>query len=287
MPIKAKLLLLLIYVIKDSEKRDMSGEEPFQVTIFTHESGRPPLEQTIVSAQERVCANHTGIQASAEIRGHVSSVSWYREKQRRPFAGLVFRCERNYITELETTQTVWTRPPANLQQPVTLHEIVGGGVCRLAIVLACCGDELIEDYLKAMGTNNFPDMLICNTNEIHSDTAEILTVLLINMINILDSNMVSHAPGPEMVYTSVRAAIVKVFQILKLFEGYHMQFWSFLQNVGCISDIRLQKQRQQLEYRRRLPNDDIPRFRTAASVNTRNEYNLVDNIGWIGVVLIR
>jgi hypothetical protein len=150
--------------------------------------------------------------------------------------------------------------PLNKHEAVCLHEVVKG--CRLAIVLACRGNQLKEDYLNVVRRKTkFPDMLICNTDEIHSDTFEIFTVFLVNM---LDSNISRYKVDKDELYREVRAPIIRIFQIVQVFKGHPMEFWGFLESVGCISDIRSQKRRQQLQYPRRM--DHVVRFRTASSV---------------------
>ena len=78
-------------------------------------------------------------------------------------------------------------------------------------------------------------------------TVEIYMALL---INILDSQMnfsvsggvrkdYNGTPTPReegVVYDNVRAAIIRIFEIVKLFQNDHAGFWSFLQHVGCITD---------------------------------------------------
>lgn len=200
-----------------------------------------------------------------------------RNKQKmRPFAGLQFKCPRNKVTESLEKQVVWTWTPPIVMPKVNLHDIVGK--TRLAIVLACHGDQVIEDYLKAVGDKPFPDMLIFNLTTIYNPTIEILTSLL---VNIMDSELVSRVPQVShdgtickcnyedgVVYEVVRAAIMRIFQILKVFDGDPRGFWGFLQSVQCISDTRIQKQRQQLVYPKRYDVNDFPNFRTAASVST-------------------
>jgi hypothetical protein len=166
------------------------------------------------------------VQSTEAFTGQTSEVMFLQchgiernEEKQHPCSGLIFRCSRNKVTEMEMTKTVWTRPPLNMQEAVTLHEVVRG--CQLAIALACTGNQLKEDYLKVVGGKKFPDMLICNTDEIHSDTIEIFTVLLINM---LDSKMEKYNPGPGEVYREVKEAIIRIFQIVQVFKDQPTEF---------------------------------------------------------------
>jgi hypothetical protein len=198
------------------------------------------------------------------------------EKKHRPYAGLQFKCPRNKVAESLEKQVVWTWTPINIFPKVNLRDIVGK--TRLAIVLACHGDQVIEDYLKTVGDKPFPDMLIFNLTTIYNPTIEILTSLL---VNIMDSELVTRVPQilpngamckcnyeDGAVYEVVRAAIIRIFQIVKVFDGEARGFWGFLQSVQCISDTRIQKQRQQLVYPKRYDENDFPNFRTAVSVST-------------------
>lgn len=123
-------------------------------------------------------------------------------------------------------------------------------------------------------------MLVRNAPEMSSATTEILTVLL---LNIVDSDLamqprVTGVVQPREageVYRAVRAAIVRIFQIVKLFDADHDGFWRFLKQVGCVNDLTVLKQRQQLGYPRRLDDDGKSRFRIPVIVNTYCEDNLI------------
>jgi hypothetical protein len=67
------------------------------------------------------------------------------------------------------------------------------------------------------------------------------------------------------VYPSFLNAIMRIFEIVKLFGDDHTNFWAFLQDVGCITDNASEKDRQQLPYpTARL--GDAPRFRVYGRV---------------------
>ena len=192
-------------------------------------------------------------------------------------AGLYFGCPKNEVEDpkkMNRTQTVLAWPTEKQKLAVSLNQIVGK--CNLAIVLACNGDDVIEDYLKAASRLPFfPDMLVCNAPEMSSGTGEIFTVLL---LNIVDSDLAKHPHNPHEVYRAVKAAIVRIFQIVKLFGTDHRGFWEFLKQVGCVNDLRVLKQRQQLEYPKRYDDDDKPRFRIPVSANMYGEYNSINGI---------
>jgi len=198
------------------------------------------------------------------------------ETQHIPYAGLQFRCPRNNVAKSLTTQVVWTQVPAFAPPQALLHEIVGR--TRLAIILACHGDQVIQDYLKTVNHKPFPDMLIFNIDTVWNQAIEIYMSLL---LNIVDSELVARVPQRQsngtiskqnyehgVVYDVVRAAITRIFQIVKLFDGEPRQFWDFLQNVQCVTDTRTLKQRQQLVFPKRYIVTDPPSFRTAASAST-------------------
>lgn len=182
-------------------------------------------------------------------------------------AGLTFRCHHNNMNQHEgAKQTVWARDPGGDYDPkdkVTLHELVQN--CRLAVVLGCHGDALIEDYLQARGRKDlFPDMLICN-GDVWGASMQIFMILL---IHILDSEMnVAGPPADDAVYLAFRNAITKIFQIVKVFALDHLGFWTFLETIGCVTENYAEKYKQQMTY----PSERLgatPRFRIYGSVFT-------------------
>ena len=144
-------------------------------------------------------------------------------------SALHFACPKNEVdAAINSNQVVFAWPTLHQMSAVSLHHIVGK--CNLAIVLACNGDDVIEDYLKAASRlPSFPDMLVCNAPEMSSATGEIFTLLL---LNIVDSDLAKHPHNPHEVYRAVKAAILRIFQIVKLFDTDHSGFWGFLKQVG-------------------------------------------------------
>ena len=184
-------------------------------------------------------------------------------------AALNFACPQNEVDVVQnSTKFVFAWPKLNQMSAVSLHDVVGQ--CNLAIVLACNGDDVIADYVKAASRfDAFPDMLVCNAPEMSNAGGEILTVLL---LNIVDSNLGTERGGYQ-VYTTVRAAILRIFQIVKLFGTDHDGFWGFLKQVGCVKDLCELKQGQQLPYPKRYEGADRRLFRIPVSTNTYGEIN--------------
>ena len=94
---------------------------------------------------------------------------------------------------------------------------------------------------------------------------------MVLLVNILDSLMnyspvredYNRTPTPraeDVVYEKVRATIIRIFEIVRLFGEDHDRFWSFLQVVGCITDNTDEKGRQELSYPSARLGDE-PRFR--------------------------
>ena len=186
-------------------------------------------------------------------------------------AALNFACPQNEVDIVSnSTKFVFAWPTLNQMSAVSLHDVVGK--CNLAIVLACNGDDVIADYVKAASRfDAFPDMLVCNAPEMSNAAGEILTVLL---LNIVDSNLGTERGGFQ-VYNTVRAAIVRIFQIVKLFGTDHDGFWGFLKQVGCVNDLCELKQGQQLPYPKRFDGGDRRLFRIPVSTNTYGEINMM------------
>jgi hypothetical protein len=261
----------------------------FQVAILTHESTEIPFEQTtadlltqffvsvgarlhtsiLVEGLEAVVGEKRGQQgkrlplvdhggykkecvgSTAQFQGQEAEVvialchgaSGFRSAG-KPSA-LHFRCDGRSSNFEETD--VFANHYARKPDAVTLHSVIGR--CKLAILLTCCGDQLVTDYVMgARSGQDFPDLLVCQAACINTITVEIYMVLI---MNILDSN-IFFKPKDNAVYEEVFIAIKMIFQIVKLFRDDHYSFWLFLKHVGCITDNTDEKNRQELEYPRRL-----------------------------------
>jgi hypothetical protein len=163
-----------------------------------------------------------------------------------------------------------------------VHSVIGDS--KLAILLVCQGEELLQTYIQTYGDQPHPDILVSGgVSFIGFIAVEIYMVLL---VNILDSQIdvrgsdkyitpKSHIPLlPNVVYTNVRAAIEKICQIVKLFKDDHTGFWRYLQHVGCVTDNADEKDRQELPYpRARL--GPKSRFRVYGRTCT---YNMAANV---------
>ena len=104
--------------------------------------------------------------------------------------------------------------------------------------------------MGARSGQDFPDLLVCQASGINTITVEIYMVLI---MNILDSK-IFFKPKDNAVYEEVFMAIKMIFQIVRLFRDDHYSFWLFLKHVGCITDNTDEKNRQELQYPRRLKN---------------------------------
>ncbi len=182
-------------------------------------------------------------------------------------AALSFHCSHNKKIEQTDSQLVWANAHGRKTAPA-LYDIIKG--CNLAIVMSCCGDEIIHqyknDYLQIQNSLHFPDILVCNRPKLHSSTVEIFTVLL---LNIMDSEISSIPPRQHVVYDTARTAITRIFQIVRLFSQPDdpAGFWDFLQSVGCITNNIEAKDIEQLRYPSQCLGDGVnyPRYRIAGS----------------------
>lgn len=234
---------------------------------------------TLVDSElhKKECVPTTGYMKMKKQTTEVMFLQCHGITRREPCkAALCFRCEQNEVdtSRHKSTQALFACPTQEqAQNPwvVSLHSVVQG--CKLAILLACAGDQVIEDYLKSVGSAEFPDMLVCNAPLMSSATTEILTAML---VNIVDSDL-AHTRQAGDVYQTVRAAIVRIFQIVKLFGTDHDGFWGFLKQAGYVNYLSELKQRQQLGYPRRYTwEGDDPRYRIYVSNNTYREKNMIN-----------
>jgi hypothetical protein len=155
------------------------------------------------------------------------------------------------------TKPVAVTQDAAGEKAVTLHSVIK--MAKLAILLTCHGDVLLQDYVYSEEREGLkhPDLLIYNGGRLSTYTVEIYMALL---VNIMDSWMIV-----SNVYPSFINAIMRIFEIVKLFGDDHTKFHAFLQDVGCITDNASEKDRQQLPYpSARLGNE--PRFRVYGRV---------------------
>jgi hypothetical protein len=91
------------------------------------------------------------------------------------------------------------------------------------------------DYLA------FPDILTSYQESIDTWSCEIYMVLLMNLVE-------SMLPDADLLYDYMCAAVIRIMQVVRLFEDDHFSFWMFLQAVGCVTDTADEKNRQELAY---------------------------------------
>ena len=140
-----------------------------------------------------------------------------------------------------------------------LHDVIRQS--KIVIMLACYGNEVVEDYLKYLQSRDvlknkgdaypmYPDILHC-PGTVDNASVHIFTVLF---INLLDSQ-VATLPIRDL-HGDVRTVILRIMQIVQLFGDDYNDFWDFLKQVGCIADEKNVKRNQQLQFAsQRLPPD--------------------------------
>jgi len=124
---------------------------------------------------------------------------------------------------------------------VVLHDLIRD--TRLAVIMSCAGDHILEDYLSERG-NDIPDILVYKCKVATKLTHAIFVALLINLMD--SDDRVLKDPAPEEVYNAVRNGIVTIFKIVKWCDDDKDVFWKFLLDVGCVSEYETEKQKQGL-----------------------------------------
>jgi hypothetical protein len=122
---------------------------------------------------------------------------------------------------------------------------------KLAIVLSCRGDMILQDFLSD-GPTAFTDMLLCDRKDMDNQSFCIFFVLLVNLI---DSD-VPDRPLSRFQFTFdrenltidvvVKRNIRRIFQIVREFGSTSESFWDFLQKSACVSSLRTVKENQGL-----------------------------------------
>ena len=117
---------------------------------------------------------------------------------------------------------------------VTLGEVTISS--RLAIVLCCHGDHILEDF-KSMETEKFTDMLVCNREDMDIRSYCIFFVLLANLV---DRDERVRPPQctlrPPQMHVVVKDHIRKIFGDVKAFGENKDTFWTFLHDRGLVSE---------------------------------------------------
>jgi hypothetical protein len=170
-------------------------------------------------------------------------------------AGLDFRCGgREKTTHIFTA--VWAKPrrvhsAAGKSDSPSLHSVISG--CRLVVMLSCCGPNILEEFLEDVCEQAskmeqppefppFPDLLISYQEEINEWSVEIYMALF---MNIFESY---RGKDLDLIYNDTRDTIIRIMQIVKLFDDNHVAFWLFLEHIGIITYITDEKIRQELPF---------------------------------------
>jgi hypothetical protein len=115
---------------------------------------------------------------------------------------------------------------------------------KLAIVLSCRGNQILEDFLSDSPTN-FTDMLLCDKEVIDNQSFCIFFVLLVNLID-------SYLEFRPLRLNNVRMdeivnwKIETIFQIVGKFGTTAEDFWEFLEKSGCVASLEAVKASQGL-----------------------------------------
>jgi len=170
-------------------------------------------------------------------------------------SGLDFRCAGRGKNPYQFT-AVWAKPRRihpgldDTESP-SLHSVIGG--CRLVVMLCCCGPYILEEFLEDVCQQAiemqeppafppFPDLLISNQDAINEWSVEIYMALF---MNIFESY---RGQNLDLIYDDTRNTIIKIMQIVKLFDDNHVAFWLFLEHIGIITYITDEKIRQELPF---------------------------------------
>ena len=120
---------------------------------------------------------------------------------------------------------------------------------KLAIVLCCRGDEILSDF-KSTNPKNFTDMLVCDRPDLDNISFCIFYVLLFNLVDC--DVRVRPAPGqpqPKM-HEVVKHNIRQIFKLISTHGKSAEEFWKFLENHDCVTDLEEVKQRQKFDHNR-------------------------------------
>jgi len=129
---------------------------------------------------------------------------------------------------------------------ISLKELTSN--TNLVLLLTCFGNQIMTDYLSQTNTQPRPFILVSNQNEILSASVDIILLVLFNILEFVDFGM-------EPVYKSqfwgkFLAAIMKLFQVVKLFGDDHASFWKYLQHTGVITLDEQRSIRHQLPWKK-------------------------------------
>jgi hypothetical protein len=115
---------------------------------------------------------------------------------------------------------------------------------KLAIVLTCRGDQILQDFLSD-GPTNFTDMLLCDKEYLDNQSFCIFFVLLVNLIDSFLKFRPLRLNNVTM-DEIVKWKIERIFQIVMQFGTSPEDFWDFLEKSGCVSSLEAVKASQGL-----------------------------------------
>jgi hypothetical protein len=115
---------------------------------------------------------------------------------------------------------------------------------KLAIVLCCRGDQILQDFLSD-GPTNFTDMLLCDKEYLDNQSFCIFFVLLVNLIDSFLEFRPLRLNNVRM-DEIVKWKIERIFQIVRKFGTTAEDFWDFLEKSGCVASLEAVKASQGL-----------------------------------------
>jgi hypothetical protein len=115
---------------------------------------------------------------------------------------------------------------------------------KLAIVLTCRGDQILQDFLSD-GPTNFTDMLLCDKEYLDNQSFCIFFVLLVNLIDSFLKFRPLRLNNVTM-DEIVKWKIERIFQIVGEFGTTTEDFWDFLEKSGCVASLEAVKASQGL-----------------------------------------
>lgn len=109
---------------------------------------------------------------------------------------------------------------------ITLQELTRK--TKLVLLMCCTGDQIMQDYLLDVRTYSRPDFLISNREFLNCVSCEVILMMIFGLIPFKNG---SGSWNSDL----VRDAIIRLFQIVKLFGQDYMGFWEYLKSIGLIS----------------------------------------------------
>jgi hypothetical protein len=240
-----RLELEIVSLLQDIQENGYTSTHPEEVSL-----SRKPYTKKIVNKTERLKSVDVDLMI---VLGHgkerdemaPSSVCFAAADAKWFDSSMLLRASR-YFVEIN-------EDGSRDELPGTITTLADVTVrSKLAIVLTCRGDQILQDFLSD-GPTGFTDMLLCDKELMGTQSSCIFFVLLVNLI---DSD-VSNRPLSEFQYTFrrrdltidevVKRNIRRIFQIVREFGTAAESFWGFLEKSGCVSSLATVKASQGLE----------------------------------------